>query len=66
MSTSTSSGKLTRSIFEDLDLADTLNGFRSRFSLPEGIVYLDGNSLGALPARTLERVQQVFVASLLG
>ncbi|WP_191291485.1 kynureninase [Kitasatospora herbaricolor] len=33
-----------------LDDADQLAGLRGRFLLPEGIVYLDGNSLGALPA----------------
>jgi kynureninase len=32
-----------------LDQADPLAGARERFDLPEGIVYLDGNSLGAPP-----------------
>jgi kynureninase len=33
-----------------LDGADLLAFARERFRLPEGIIYLDGNSLGALPA----------------
>ncbi|MGR7002310.1 kynureninase [Yinghuangia aomiensis] len=33
-----------------LDAADLLAGLRSRFLLPDGVVYLDGSSLGALPA----------------
>ncbi|MGW5852235.1 kynureninase [Streptomyces sp. NPDC055254] len=33
-----------------LDAADELGKLRERFTLPEGVVYLDGNSLGALPA----------------
>src|SRR3954452_16127668 len=39
-----------------LDRADALAAFRARFALPEGVVYLDGNSLGALPRATAARV----------
>lgn len=33
-----------------LDAADPLSAARARFRLPPGLVYLDGNSLGPLPA----------------
>jgi kynureninase len=43
----------------DLDAADPLARFRDRFDLPEGVIYLDGNSLGALPRVTRERLAVV-------
>ncbi|MGW6710230.1 kynureninase [Streptomyces sp. NPDC054956] len=43
----------------ELDAADGLGKLRERFTLPEGVVYLDGNSLGALPAGVAERLAEV-------
>lgn len=51
--------RLTRADAEAQDAADELAPLRGEFLLPEGLVYLDGNSLGALPRRTAERVREV-------
>ena len=40
---------ITRSAVEAMDARDPLASCRARFALPSNVVYLDGNSLGALP-----------------
>ncbi len=42
-----------------LDARDSLAALREDFALPEGMIYLDGNSLGARPVAALDRARQV-------
>ncbi|MFN0025515.1 MAG: kynureninase [Parvularculaceae bacterium] len=48
---------MTREDAEALDRTDPLARFRSAFDLPEGVIYLDGNSLGPPPRRALDRLR---------
>ncbi len=41
------------------DASDPLAPMRARFALPPGVIYLDGNSLGVLPAATMARMERV-------
>lgn len=50
---------ITSETLSALDREDPLGPFRDQFDLPEGIIYLDGNSLGPLPRRTLARLIDV-------
>ena len=52
---------ITRDDALALDASDPLARFRDRFHIPNpDVVYLDGNSLGMPPKRTLERLREVY------
>jgi kynureninase len=53
---------ISRSDLESLDRTDPLARCRAEFELPDGLVYLDGNSLGPLPLRAARRVREVVEA----
>jgi len=49
----------TRPELEALDQSDPLAAFRDEFFLPENVIYLNGNSLGAMPLAAAGRAKQV-------
>jgi len=53
---------VTRADALALDRADKLAPFRDRFALPDNVIYLDGNSLGALPKATPARLAELVTA----
>ncbi|TDQ84422.1 kynureninase [Dongia mobilis] len=50
---------IDRAACEAMDRDDPLAPARVRFHLPDGVIYLDGNSLGALPRATPERLARL-------
>lgn len=46
-------------MMHELDPGDVLASKRQAFDLPEGVIYLDGNSLGVLPAHVPARMAEV-------
>ncbi|MCH8172936.1 MAG: kynureninase [Proteobacteria bacterium] len=51
--------KITLEEVREMDRIDPFRGKREEFLLPEGIIYLDGNSLGALPKAVRQRIREV-------
>lgn len=50
---------ITREDLAARDAADPLKPFRNRFDIPDGLIYLDGNSLGPLLNTVRDRVSDV-------
>jgi kynureninase len=50
---------MTRIGLDALDRIDPLASLRERFALPDGVIYMDGNSLGARPKAVAARVADV-------
>jgi kynureninase len=49
--------KITRDVLTAIDASDPLARFRDQFYVPEGVLYFDGNSLGAVPKTVEGRLQ---------
>lgn len=49
----------SRDLFLEMDKEDELATFRDEFFLPEGLIYLDGNSLGPLPLSAKQRARDL-------
>lgn len=49
---------VTRDDLLEWDESDPLGSFRSEFHIPRNSIYLDGNSLGALPRSSVKRVSR--------
>jgi kynureninase len=60
---------ITAAYCASLDQTDVLGHCRARFQLPEGVIYLDGNSLGAMPravpARMTRAIEQEWAVGLI-
>lgn len=51
-------GPITQATVAEMDRSDPLRPFREEFIIPNGITYLDGNSLGLLPKAAVRRARE--------
>lgn len=56
MVTASDNSRTTRAALEERDAADVLAAFRGRFLIPDGLIYMNGNSLGPLTRDARERM----------
>ena len=48
----------SRTACEREDATDPLRSWQEAFYLPQGLIYLDGNSLGPMPKKAIEQLEQ--------
>ncbi len=53
---------ITLAMVTEMDRADELQRYREAFVIPDGMIYLDGNSLGLLPVAAARRAREVVEA----
>ena len=54
-----------RAFAQSLDLNDPLKSFRNEFAISDpSLIYMDGNSLGRLPRRTIDRASPMAVTEM--
>ncbi len=58
MTVTSTNATITRKTLAAMDANDPLAAFKERFYIPEGVLYFDGNSLGAVPKTVEGRLRE--------